>query len=472
MKVKLNSSIDEEMNPNAKLSFKERLGYGIGDYSGNLIYSSISAFLLLYYTNVINADAAIAAVIIAISKVLDGISDLIMGRIVDNTKSKYGKARPWILRLCVPFAISSVLMFSVPESLSGKYIFIYMFITYNLVSTVFFTGINVPYAAMNGLMTTNQYERGLLGNFRMLLATAGTMTVNTFVLKMVVALGNGDQYNRAGWTKTFIIIGIATVILNLFMFATCKERVVENNTEDENQKEKVSFIKSIKGLITNKYWVLIVIVMFVMYFMMSCFFGSAAYYAQYVMGDISYYAPLSNALSVAQIITMFITPFVMKKIGKRNTMLIGTIVSTAGFFLTGVAGVSLTVQIIASIIKGIGFGCSAAVMFGMLQDAITYGQWQNGYGSSGMGNAASSFCMKVGSGIGTAALGWILSVGKFNATLAEQSSAAISAIGVSFAWVPAITMFIGVICIFFYDLDKKYDKVVSDLEAGKYKGSI
>lgn len=192
MEAKLNSNVDVSMNPNAKLSFKERLGYGIGDYSGNLIYSSISAFLLLYYTNVINADAAIAASVIAISKIFHGISDLIMGRIVDKTKSKYGKARPWILRLCVPFAISAVLMFSVPESLSGKYMFIYMFLTYNLVSTVFFTGINVPYAAMNGLMTTNQYERGLLGNFRMLLATAGTMTVNTFVLKMVVALGNGD----------------------------------------------------------------------------------------------------------------------------------------------------------------------------------------------------------------------------------------------------------------------------------------
>ena len=471
MEVKLNSSIDEKMNPNAKLSFKERLGYGIGDYSGNLIYSSISAFLLLYYTNVINADAAMAAAIIAISKVLDGTLDLIMGRIVDNTKSKYGKARPWILRLCVPFAISAVFMFSVPESLSGKYMLIYMFLTYNL-AMVFFTGINVPYAAMNGLMTTNQYERGLLGNFRMLLATAGTMTVNTFVLKMVVALGDGNQYNRAGWTKTFIIIGIATVILNLFMFATCKERVVENYAEDEKQKEKVSFIKSIKGLITNKYWVLIVIVIFVMYFMMSCFFGSAAYYTQYVMGNISYYAPLSNALSVAQIVTMFITPFVMKKLGKRNTMLIGAIVSTVGFVLTGIVGVSLTLQITASIIKGVGFGCLAAVMFGMLQDTITYGQWQNGYASSGMGNAASSFCMKVGSGIGTAALGWILSVGKFDAKLVEQSPAAIRAIGVSFAWIPAITMFIGVICIFFYDLDKKYDKVVADLEAGKYKDSI
>lgn len=466
MEIKLKGNADVKIDANEKLSFKERLGYGIGDYSGNLIYSSISAFLLLYYTNVVHADAGMAAGIIAISKIFDGISDLIMGRIVDKTKSKYGKARPWILRLCVPFAVSSVLMFSVPESLSGKYMFIYMFLTYNLVSTVFFTGINVPYAAMNGLMTTNQYERGLLGNFRMLLATAGTMTVNTFVLKMVVALGDGNQYNRAGWTKAFIIIGIATVILNLFMFATCKERVVEDTSNNEEQS--VSFIKSLKGLFTNKYWLLIVTVLFIMYFMMSCFFGSAAYYAQYVMGDINKFAPISNALSTAQIVTMFCTPFIMKKLGKRNTMLIGTGISVLGFVFTGFAGANLTLQIITSIIKGIGFGCSAAVMFGLLQDAITYGQWKNGFGSSGMGNAASSFCTKVGSGIGTAALGWVLAAGKFDATATMQTSSAMNAIGMSFVWIPAVTMFIGLVCICFYDLDKKYDKIIADLEAGRY----
>lgn len=463
------TNMETKLNPNTKLSFKERLGYGIGDYSGNLIYSSISAFLLLYYTNVVHADAAMAASIIAISKIFDGISDLIMGRIVDQTKSKYGKARPWILRLCVPFAISAVLMFSVPASLSDKYLFIYMFLTYNLVSTVFYTGINVPYATMNGLMTTDQYERGLLGNFRMLLATAGTMTVNTFVLKIVCALGNGEQYDQSGWTKTFIIIAVATVVLNLVMFATCKERVVEKESSNKKENENISFIKTLKGLITNKYWVLLVVVMFVMYFMMSCFFGSAAYYAQYVMGDLNYYAPLSNALSISQIVTMFCTPFIMKKIGKRNTMLIGAIIATAGFALAGLGGANLLLQIIFSVVKGIGFGCSAAVMFGMLQDAITYGMWKNGFGSSGMGNAASSFCMKVGSGIGTAALGWILAVGRFDATLVTQNSSAISAIGLSFAWVPAITMLIGVACVLFFDLDKIYPKVIADLEAGKYK---
>lgn len=457
-----------DTNPNARLSFLERLGYGVGDYSGNLIYSSISAFLLLYYTNVVGTSAATAAAVIAVSKIFDGISDLIMGTIVDRTHSRFGKARPWILRLCVPFAVSAVLMFSVPAGLSGKYQFIYMFLTYNLVSTVCFTGINVPYAALNGLMTTNQYERGLLGNFRMLLATAGTMTVNTYVLKMVCALGSGEQYDQAGWTKTYIILGAATVILNLFTFAVCKERVVENAASESGEKpENVPVLQSLKGLFTNKYWLLMVAVIFVMYFMMSCFFGSAAYYAQYTMGNVNYYAPISNALSMAQIATMFLTPFIMKKAGKRRTMLIGMAVSALGFLGSGFVGTNLTLQIAFSVVKGIGFGCSAATMWGLLQDAILYGQWKNGFGSSGMGNAASSFCSKVGSGIGTAALGWILAGGGFDAAKAVQSSAANAAIAASFSWIPIITSVISLVCLYFFDLEKIYSKIEAELEERK-----
>ncbi len=181
-----------DMSSNAKLSFLERFGYGVGDYAANLVYSAISAFLLVYYTNVIGASAAAAASVIAVSKIFDGVSDLIMGYIVDHTDTKYGKARPWIARLCVPLAVCTVLMFSVPASFAGKAQIAYMFLTYNLVSTIFYTGVNVPYATLQGLMTTNQYERGLLGNFRNLLSTAGTMTINTVVLKMTEFFGGGD----------------------------------------------------------------------------------------------------------------------------------------------------------------------------------------------------------------------------------------------------------------------------------------
>ena len=224
---------ETNMNPNAKLSFLERFAYGMGDYAGNLVYSAISAFLLVYYTNVVGASAAAAASIIAISKFFDGVSDLIMGYIVDHTHSKWGKARPWIARLCIPLAVCTVLMFTVPSSFAGSVQIAYMFLTYNLVSTVFYTGINVPYAAMHGLMTTNQYER------------AGTMTINTVVLKMTTAFGGGGPYTQKGWTATISILMIVFVIINFFNFAVCKERVVENAGSDD-KKENVSFVKSLQ----------------------------------------------------------------------------------------------------------------------------------------------------------------------------------------------------------------------------------
>lgn len=470
-------SSKKNLDPNAKLGMLERIGYGIGDYAGNLIYSAISAFLLVYYSNVVGVSTTVAASIIAISKVFDGISDLAMGYIIDHTHSKYGKARPWLLRLCLPLAICTVLMFSVPTSLEGKVRIAYIFLTYNLVSTIFYTGINVPYATLNGLMTTNQYERGVLGNVRMLLATAGTMTINTVVLKMTKFFGGGEQYSQKGWTITFIVLMIVFVVLNFITFITCTERVTireremaangEANEVEAEKKNEVGFVKGIIGLLKNKYWVLLVIATFCMYFMMSTFYGSAVYFAQYKLGDPNKYTPISNYLSIAQIVTMFITPFIMKKLSKKNLFLIGMAFAAAGFIITGLTD-STSVVYAMSIIKGIGFGCAAATMFGMLQDAITYGEWQNGYGSSGMGNAASSFCMKIGSGIGTAALGWILG-SQFDGTKEVQSAAVITRINVAFSWVPAIAMLVAVVCLVLFDLDKYYDKAVADLEEGKHK---
>ncbi len=451
-----------------KLSFAERFAYGTGDYAVNLIYTAMSTFLLIYYTNVVGLGAGTAASIIAISKFLDGITDLVMGRIVDKTKSKYGKARPWILRLCVPFAISGVLLFSVPAGLEGMSQYIYIFVTYNLVNSIFLTGIVVPYSAMNSLMTTDQYERGLLGNFRMLLATAGSMTVNTFTLKLVLQFGNGDQYSQRGWTITMFIYALAVVAINIFMFSMCKERVVEPEVTKENE---ISMSETVKGLFTNKYWVLMAFGLFVMYFEMSVFFGSTVYYAQYTLGDVNQVGAIFNALTIFQIGTMCLTPFVMKFIGKHKAYMVGLAIAFVGFVVSGFAGVNPQMQIIASSIKGIGFGFMGAVGMGMLQDAITYGQWKNGFGSAGMGNAAASFCNKVGSGIGTAVLGWILAAGQFDAALPTQPDSALTSINVAFIWVPLAITVITFIVMTQFDLDKHYGKAIEDLENGRWKGS-
>lgn len=459
------------LDPNAKLGFMERFAYGLGDYSANLVCSAISSFLLVYYVSVVGADPAVAASILAISKIFDGISDLLMGRIVDKTHSKYGKARPWILWMCFPLAISTVLMFSVPSNASDKVKLIYMFLTYNLCSTVFYTAINVPYATLQGLMTTNQYERGLLGNFRMLLATFGTMTINTVVLKLCGYFGNGDQYSQHGWTLTFVVLMIAFILLNFVTFRFCKERVVDNNAGESGNDKGPSVRECLKSLFSNKYWLIMVLFLFVLYFMMATFFGSAFYFAQFVVNNEGAYSAIANSLSLAQVGMMFLTPFIIKKLGKRITALIGMSAAALAFLFTALAGQNVTLVICSNILKGAAFGCAAATMFGLLQDSITYGQWYTGVQATGMGNAASSFCMKIGSGIGTAVLGWILKAGGFDSALSVQSSGAVTSINVACIWIPLLTCVIGALCMVFFDLDKHYDTAVADLTAGKWRCS-
>lgn len=454
------------MNPNAKLGWGERIAYGLGDYAGNLVYSLISAFLLVYYTEVCGMNPATAGSVMAISRIFDGVSDLFMGRLVDNTHTKYGKARPWLVRASIPLAICAVIMFSMPAGLGGGAQAAYAFISYNLVTTVFYTMLNVPYASLQGLMTTNSYERGVLGNVRMLLATFGTMTINTVVPKMTGAFGKENP--QRGWTITVIILMIAFFLINLMTFFFTKERVVdESEKEKESGQKQPSVGTALKSLVKNKYWILIVVFLFSLYFMMSTFFGSNYYFSQYVLGKPDSYSSLSNALSLSQMLIMFVTPAIMRKVSKRNLAIAGMSLSTVGFLLTAVAGTNVPFILVCNIIKGIGFGCGAATMWGMLQDAITYGQWLTGVQAVGMGNSASSFTLKIGSGLGTAVLGWILAAGHFQTD--PTGAAAITAINWAVIWVPVITNIIGLVCLFLFNLDSKYDAAVKDLEQGKWK---
>ena len=188
-----------------KLTFRkvvERFSYGCGDFGCNIIYTAMSAFLLFYYTDYAGVSAAAVGTIMLISRIFDGVSDILMGYIVDHTKSRFGKARPWLLRMCIPFAISGILLFSVPTSWTTAAKLVYIFITYNLTSTVIYTAINVPYSALNALMTQDAYERSVLRIFRNLLATAGTLIINTFTLRIVEAFGN----NASAWTQTFVCL--------------------------------------------------------------------------------------------------------------------------------------------------------------------------------------------------------------------------------------------------------------------------
>ena len=215
---------------NGKISVKERIAYGFGDFSSNIMYSAMSAFLMFYYTHVVGVGAAAVGVIMLCSRLFDGVSDLIMGIIIDRTNSKYGKARVWILRLVIPYAIGTVLLFAVPTGWTQTAKLIYIFFSYNLAFTVLFTGINLPYATLTALMTQNQYERSVLSIFRMILATSGTLFIKTCTLPVVKFFGNDAH----AWTYTFVVFGILEIITFMITFLGTRERV-GNSPEDKRK---------------------------------------------------------------------------------------------------------------------------------------------------------------------------------------------------------------------------------------------
>ena len=466
-----NPSTVKALDPNAKLGMPERIAYGMGDFGGNLIYTTISSFLLVYYVSVAGISSMSAGSILALSRVFDGVSDLIMGRIVDKSSGKRGKALPWLVRMSIPMGICSVAMFSVPANFGETAKLIYAFLTYNLVSTVFYTGYNVPYATLQGLMTLDSYERGLLGNFRMMLATAGTLVVNNLFARIAQAVNGGSEdvlymYQR-GWTVAAVVMAIGFIAVSFIPFTFCKERVVQNTADDSGSP---TVMESLKSLVKNKYWVLVVVFLFVLYFMMSTLFGSQFYYVQYVVGNADAYGTISSCVQIFQIALMLlVAPFAMKRLGKRMTALIGIAATILSFLLTALAGTSVPFLTAANAVKGAGFGFWAAAMWGLLQDSITYGQWLTNVQAVGMGNAASSFTMKVGSGLGTAALGWILAAGHFDEM--PGSAPAAAALRWSYTWVPLISCVIALLCLILFDLDRKYEAVTKDLEEGRWKGN-
>ncbi|MDR3596844.1 MFS transporter [Clostridium sp.] len=450
----LNTNVENEKT---SVGFIERLAFGCGDLANNVVYSAISTFLLFYYTDVIGVSAAAVGTIMLISRFLDCIADLAMGVVVDRTKSKYGKARPWILRMAVPFAIGAVLLFSVPMSLGENAKLVYIFITYNLVSTIIYTSINVPYATLNALITQDQYERSVLSIFRMILATVGSMGIAMLTLPVVKLFGN----NPRAWSLTFAFFGTISVILFLFTFFGTKERVKPANKEQ--LEENIPIKVGISVLFKNKYWAMITITLVLIFIGLTINGGATVYYAQSILGNKELVGMLFTAASLAQIIAMFLVAGFIKKFGKRNVIIAGSTITILAYMIIALSGTNVQILLLGNIIKGIGLAGIGACMFAMVSDTIEYGEWKTGIRIEGLTNSASSFGFKVGGGLGAAMIGWILAAGGYVGSAQVQSASAIFAIKSLYIYLPIIITIVQIIILFAYKLDKEYPSILQDL---------
>ncbi len=451
-----------------KLTFRkilERFSYGCGDFGCNIIYTAMSVYLMFYYTDYAGVSSAAVGVIMLISRVFDGVSDIIMGVIVDRTKSRFGKARPWLLRMCIPFAVSGVLLFSVPTGWSSGAKLVYVFVTYNLVSTVVYTAINVPYSALNALMTQDPYERSVLSIFRNLLATAGTLTINTFTLPLVELFGN----TASAWAKAFVVLGAVSVVAFLINFFGTQERV--RPATKDGKAEDVPFAKGVKALFQNKYWIMMTGMLALFFLMYSVNGGATVYYAKDILGDKDLVTTINGIFNVVQIVGMFFIAMLVKRFGKRNVFALGLVFDIVGMLVLNYSGGAMNLIVVSSVIRGIGNACGGATMWAMVSDTIDYGEWKTGYRTEGLVNSACSFGYKIGNGIGSALLGLILEIGGYVGEAAVQTAEALFSIEVCFVWIPIVVYVCGLIIMKFWHLDKEFSGILADLEKRKTEGN-
>lgn len=454
------------------LPWLTRVAYGLGDTAQNVVWGAMS-ILTFFYTDYAGIDPATVGMVILLSRCFDGISDVIMGFAVEKTNSRWGKSRPWILWASIPFAISIVLIYTVPQNVGSTLQFAYLFVTYNFCTTFCYTALNLPYGSLSTMMTRISKERDMLSITRMALSPIGKILAVSATLPLVKVFGD----TQAAWVEVMSIWAVVALGLLLFCFYRCKETVVISARDEQYKEQKLPIIKSLKFLAFNKYfWMAMTIWM--MQNVIVCITGTVLpYYCKYIFMDDSLYGILCLLETVIMIaFTMLFCPALLRRFGKRNMSLIDVSVALAGHLLYMLNPLDYNWVVFSCVIRAIGFAPLYSVIFGFLGDVVEYGQWKFHMRQEGLIFSGGSVGTKVGTGLTSAILTGCMSyagyVSATNGSTAVQSQAAINMIVSLYEWGPIVVWVILLGILLMYKLDKIYPDIMRDLIAREAKGEL
>lgn len=456
-----------------KLPFVSKVAYGSGNFAANLMNATVGTFISFYYTEVAGLPIAAVGVILLLCRLLDGVSDLIMGAIVQRTRTKYGKARPWVLWMAVPFGIAVFLMFFSPNfGVTGK--IIYAAATYMAGIAIIYTAISVPYNTLSALITRDADERTTIATMRQFFGFMGPLFVTTVTLPIVNRLGGGQR----GWSILAAAYGILGAAIYLWVFFSTKEldqTNVATDAVDEAEKQampKGNLGKEIKALFKNQYWLIVLLITLVIFMTYGIKGGVQTYYCKYVMGNENYYSAIAVASQIPNIICCFFIPAIAKRYGKRNVSLVGCVIAVLGGLIMLINPRSLSVLVISTIVNTIGTAPISVCVFAMLGDTASYGEWKTGVRNEALVFSATTFSEKVGNAIGAAMIAFILAGGGFVGAQEIQTPSAILTMTVSMIGAPIIIAVVLGILLYFYKLDKIYPTVIKELEERQQKGAV
>jgi GPH family glycoside/pentoside/hexuronide:cation symporter len=462
-----------KMKKARKISIKEKISYGFGDFASSTFWTLFSMFLLYFYTDVYGISAAAAGTMFLVARLWDTTNDPIMGMICDRTKSRWGKFRPFLLFGALPFTIIGILTFTTPDlGPSGK--LIYAYITYTLMMMVY-TAVNVPYASLLGVMTKDTDERTSLASFRFIGGfSAGLMVTATANYLVEYFKTTGDL--ASAYQKTVAIYAIIAGVFFVLTFIGTKERLDPEEVESSTLKEDLN------DLLKNKPWFIMLGACIAVLIFNSLRGGAILYYFKYFIGDqtIYFFGEVSQgALSAAFMSSGYATSLlgvimaipIATRIGKKNTFMLSgfvcAILSILFFFLPPE---QIELIFIINILIGIFSAMAFPLIWAMYGDVSDYSELKTRRRATGLIFSSSSMSQKLGWTIGGAISGWILAAFGFIAN-EVQSDESVLGIRLMISVFAAVGVLISIAIMYFYPLTEKFmkEKVEGPLENARAK---
>ena len=447
------------------LKWHHKIGYGAGDIAGNCVYALLTAFMMIYLTDTIGMSMGVVSTLIALSKVFDGVTDFFFGRMIDKTHTKMGKARPWMLWPYIGCAITLVACFSIPTSWGQTAQYIFFFLSYTLLNAVFFTANNIAYASLTALITKNTSERVQIGSFRFIFAFATKIVIEAVTIFAVGWLGGGV----VGWRMIAIIYAIVGLITNTYSVFSVKELPEADEEMDEEREEehKLTFLKSFKLLLKNKYYV-IICCSYILTQLYASVIGMGTYYTKYIMGNEEIFSTISLAINITMVVALTILPYVIKKMGGMYKLnIFGYIIAALGRVGVMVGGYmgNLPLMLAFTAVSTIGIAPLQGDLNALIACCSEHTTLTTGHRLEGMMYSCSSLGIKLGGALGTAICGWMLDAAGYIENAAVQTASTVSMMQFLSLWMPIILNAAVGFLLVFLRVEKANEKLIAQKNA-------
>ena len=452
------------------------IGYGLGDMSSSMFWKIFSYYLPFFYSNIFGLSLVDAGVLVLVTRIWDAVSDPMMGVIADRTQTRWGKYRPYLLWVAPLFSICGILLFTTPDWEYGAKL-VYAYVTYILMMTVY-TGINVPYGAMLGVMTDDPEEKTVFSSFRMFFAYGGSFIalavweplVGFFKALPSITGGDGGG-SAAAWQHAMMVIAAGCFVLFLLTFFLTRERLKTVST--------VSVGKDFKSLLSNRPWWLLIGAALCFNLFCTVRGATVAYFFADVIGfnsvldfslftfhfSLLFYAGLFLSVGeVANMAGVAMTVSLAKQFGKKNTFIgvnAALMVLSIAFFFIPVSPAGFWLMLLFQVLISMLTGIMSPLIWSMYADVSDYAELRYRTASTGLIFSSSSMAQKFGGAIGGAAVLWLLSACGYTPRTDEQIAAqavinqpeaALQCLRCLMSFIPAGVALMAIVVCHFYPL--------------------